>query len=103
MSYPCPQYASTIRGPFRETIETENKAREHWYSHCSEIPVGNKIGPIQGRQFPYFYDKNVYVRLNRHTFMEKTFTENDVYGETRMCKYALKFIQLHSFICIKAR
>ena len=36
-------------------------------------------------------------------FMEKTFTENDVYGETRMCKYALNFIQLHSFICIKAR
>ena len=36
-------------------------------------------------------------------FMEKAFTENDDYGETRVCKYAQKFIQRHLFLCIKAR
>ena len=34
------------------------------------------------------------------TFIEKTFTEDDVYGDTRIKKYALTVIQLHSYFSI---
>jgi len=49
-------------GQTRETIEMEQKSREHWFKHNKELIWDNAIGPIQGRIMGICCNKNELSR-----------------------------------------